>query len=157
SSAITNQKPKVLVSENNFEVINTGLFNATVLKLLINSDIVQFEYPYFFFLMMFLKLIGKKYVYDAHDVEFFLSKNMQKITALGKQKKSPFAFLNKFLQQTPMVVLLIEGISVKFSSTVFACSKTDAAEILRIYRVPQRRVVVIPNCGRASLYQRVKV
>lgn len=156
AAGFQNKKPQVLLEDENFKVITTGLFRSVVFKHLIYSDIVQFEFPYFFFLMLFLKLIGKKYVLDAHDVEYYLSMNTQQITNFGKHKASNYSFLNKLFQHTPIIVLLIEGISVKLSSIVFTCSQLDADNLSRLYRIPRNRVTVIPNCGRALIYQNVK-
>ena len=155
SSGFQNKKPIVLLREDNLKVITTGLFRRIVLKHLIYSDIVQFEFPYFFFLMVLLKLLGKKYVLDAHDVEYYLSKNNQQVTAFDKQKTSHYSFLNKLFQRTPIIVLLIEGISVKLSSMVFACSQVDAISLSKLYRTSKKKIAVIPNCGRPLIYQGV--
>jgi polysaccharide biosynthesis protein PslH len=155
-SGFQNKKPQLLLSENNLEVITTGLFRRIVLKHLIQSDIVQFEFPYLFFLMIFMKILGKKYLLDAHDVEFHLSKNTQQISPIVRKKRSPYIFLNKLFQQTPLIVLFIEGISVKFSSMVFTCSQKDAVDIAQLYKISKNKIKVIPNSGRALYYQRVK-
>jgi glycosyltransferase involved in cell wall biosynthesis len=156
ASGLQNRKPRVLASENNFEVITTGLFHRIVMKHLIYSDIVQFEFPYFFFMMIFLRMIGKNYVLDEHDVEFYLSRNIQQITGTGRKKKAPHLFLNKLFQQTPLVVLLLEGVTIRLSSMVFTCSQVDATKLSQLYRTPQKRIVVIPNGVRALSYQKVK-
>ncbi len=154
SSFFSNKQPQKLVIEKNFEVVATGLMRKTVLQILSQSDIVQFEFPYFFFLIPLMRILGKKCVLDAHDVEFYLSKNTNKMVAMEKQEKSS-AFLNKILQHTPLVVYFVEWISVKFSTMVFACSSKDAFHIATLYKISKSKVAVVPNCGRAASYQKV--
>jgi glycosyltransferase involved in cell wall biosynthesis len=155
-SGLQNKEPRVSVSERNFEVITTGLFRRIVLKHLIYSDIVQFEFPFLFFIMIFLRMLGKNYVLDEHDVEFYLSRSIQQIAAIGRQKKSPYVFLNKLFQQTPLIILLLERVSVRLSSMVFTCSQMDATKLSQLYRTPKRKIAVVPNCARVLCYQGVK-
>jgi glycosyltransferase involved in cell wall biosynthesis len=155
NSFFRNMKPKEILKEQNIEIIKSGFFRNSVFRRILHSDIIQFEFPFLFFIMILLKLLGKNYILDEHDVEFSLSQSMKQQT-VSQTNKSTFHFLNVLLQQTPVFTLLVESISLKFSSKVFACSSQDAVMLSKIFKVSEEKIVVVPNCARASLFKDIK-
>ncbi len=108
------------------------LFSYLVPKA-IKSDVIQVEFVNTCFILPFLRLMGKHIVLDEHGVEIELSADINK--ALGRKLKLHTYFLTFFL----------EFLGTKFSSIIFVCSKLDGAKLRRIYKISERKIVVVPN------------
>lgn len=154
NSFFKNSRPKFIWSENNFQIVNSGFFRTTVLKYLLSSKVIQFEFPFLFFIMIILKLIGRPYILDEHDVEFSISLILNKKVFKNKDGNN-FSLLNLILQQTPYVTLIIEKISLSLATLIFACSELDSKLLSKLYKIKKNKIVVIPNSVQAHLYKNV--
>jgi glycosyltransferase involved in cell wall biosynthesis len=108
------------------------LFSYLVPKA-IKADVIQVEFVSTCFILPFLRAMGKHTVLDEHGVEIEFSEDNSK--ALGRKLK-----LHTYLR-----TFFLEFLGTKFSSVIFVCSKLDGAKLRRIYKISERKIVVIPN------------
>lgn len=109
------------------------LFSYLVPKAL-KADVIQVEFvSNTCFILPFLRVMGKHIVLDEHGVEIEFSVDNNK--ALGRKLK-----LRTYLR-----TFFLEFLGTKFSSVIFVCSKLDGAKLRRIYKISERKIVVVPN------------
>jgi hypothetical protein len=87
-SLMLNEKPAVRYKCGHLVVMTTGLLRGAPFRELIRADIVQFEHPFLFFLMILLKLLRKKLVWDEDGVEFLLSQDIEQALTLEEPDAS---------------------------------------------------------------------
>lgn len=120
----------------NFTLIKTSLMKLLFLYLVpltIKSNVVQVEFVDICFILPFLRATGKCIVLDEHGVEIEFSAD--KNNALGKKLK-----LHNYL-----LTFFLEFLGTKFSSIILVCSQIDGAKLRRIYRISERKIVLVPN------------
>jgi len=103
-----------------------------------NVDVVQIEQPYTAIpAFMIMKLLRKKplIVLDSHNVDFMAAKSK-----LGKSLFASFATLI-----TLPYIFLCEKFAVSKAHLILCVSEEDCISFLRFYKVPLRKIVVIPN------------
>lgn len=129
---ITASLPEVIFSLNSF------------FKALINASVIQFEFPTFSPLIPILRLLGKPVILDEHGVEIeFL-------------RESHDALEEKVSFKEQFQMFLLELLGVRMASYVFVCSKVDLKRVQSIYKVPESKIVVIPNGVNEEFFEDVK-
>jgi glycosyltransferase involved in cell wall biosynthesis len=107
-------------------------FLRTLRESVKQSDVVVFCHPWCYTLAK--PLLGGKYVvYDAHNFEWGLRRDLLSATAVGRM-------LVRY-------VFRVESQLVRASTQVWACSPEDADKISVAYDVPREKVHVVPNCA----------
>ena len=96
------------------------------------ADIVVFCHPWCYPLAKSL-LRGKYVIYDAHNFEWGLRRELLSATAVGR-------ILARYVRR-------VEGEAARRSTEVWACSAEDAEQISVVYDVPREHVRVVPNCA----------
>jgi glycosyltransferase involved in cell wall biosynthesis len=91
------------------------------------------EFPTFAPFMLFLRLLGKPIVLDEHGVEAYFIKELS--DALEKPV-SRLQYIKTFF---------FEWLAVKLSTVIVTCSVQDAKKLQIKYKVPRKKLVVIPN------------
>ncbi|MEM3555939.1 MAG: glycosyltransferase family 4 protein [Candidatus Micrarchaeia archaeon] len=94
------------------------------------ASILVFSHPYLFNLSK-LADEDKIKIYDSHNVEYLLKKNFL------KNSKSGTALVKK--------VFDIEQKTCLKSDLIFSVSKEDKEQFIKLYGVPQEKIIVIPN------------
>jgi glycosyltransferase involved in cell wall biosynthesis len=93
------------------------------------SDFLISSHPYLFSLLLDYK--DKPIIYESHNVEYNLKKEILDKTHVGK----------KLLKR----VHIIEEQAIKFSRLIFVTSFDEAKELNKLYGVSQDKMVTIPN------------
>ena len=93
------------------------------------SDILIAEFPYQFSLIS--KYKNKLLIYDAHNTEGLLQKDILPDNLIGRILKER--------------VNHIEQEACKRSDIIFTCSENDKKNICSLYRVPDKKIFVVPN------------
>jgi glycosyltransferase involved in cell wall biosynthesis len=125
----TKNKAKIIV----VPFVQLLLLPLTMLRYCIQADVIQMEFPTFSPFMLFLRLLGKPIVLDEHGVEAYFIKELS--DALEKPV-SRLQYIRTFF---------LEWLAVKLSTVIFTCSMQDAKELQIKYKVPRKKLVVIPN------------
>jgi len=107
----------------------TPLFEKVVNGYVNEVDIVIVSHPYLFPLIEAYK--HKPLIYESHNVEFSLKKDLFSKTRLGR----------KLLKS----VFRVERAALKTSKMVFVTSFEEAVELDKIYRTGQGKMATIPN------------
>jgi len=116
---------------------------TVIVRHLISADIVQLEFPTFSPLIPVLKKLGKPIVLDEHGVEVEF---MNEVCEALERRVKKFEYVK---------TRLLESLGVKTSSTVFVCSDIDGEKIQREYKIPDSKVVTIPNGVDENFLERV--
>ena len=108
----------------------TPLYGEELKKSVGTSDIVVISHPYLY--EAFKKCgINKKFIYEAHNVESAMKKNMLPDTAVAR----------KLVQQ----VFDTEKECCEKSEFIMTCSFEDQITINKIYGIPLEKMIVVPN------------
>jgi glycosyltransferase involved in cell wall biosynthesis len=147
-------EPTVVHINNHLKVVFTHFLDKLVIREILLADVIQFENSDYSPVMIPLRLLGKRFVLDEHDVEIEHRKELKRIQPLlGKKRSfSPFQFVKS---STP-IVLALNKLAVKFSSMVLTCSNRDAIQIQRLYGLNKDKLRVVPNCADPEYFDRVK-
>ena len=101
--------------------------------------IVEIELPYMILIALFLRLFGKKLVYDAHGVEYEWHRVMYK-------KKNIVLFLIK----------LIETLALRLSNKVICCSKNDRNTFINEFKIKKEKIDVVPSLIDVDNFKKIK-
>jgi glycosyltransferase involved in cell wall biosynthesis len=107
-------------------------FLRTLRESVKQADVVVFCHPWCYPLAK--SLLGGKYIiYDAHNFEWGLRRELLSATGVGR-------ILARHVR-------CVEGELARRSTEVWACSAEDADQISVVYNVPRKHVRVVPNCA----------
>lgn len=103
------------------------------------TDIIQFEFPYFWIYGLFGRLLGKKIIYDSHGLETELQKDIY-------GRKGLVLSLIKFM----------EFMAVKVANKIISCSEEDSKKLVDKYNLNKKKVITIETGMRISEFSKVE-
>lgn len=109
------------------------------IKNLKETDVIQFEFPYFWVYGVFGRLFGKKVIYDSHGLETELQKEIYGRKGL-----------------TLSLISFMEYMAVKVSDKIISCSEEDSKKLIDKYRLKKDKVITIETGMRINEFSDVK-
>ena len=137
NSPLTKHLPRSVAVDTYLSSTNFALCHALIkLMIKIKIDILQLEGPWSILAAELANFTTSKVptVYDSHNVES---------ASVRFSSSAPWMW--------PFVNLL-EKRTVNYSDRIFCVSELDKAKICNLYRLPDRKVTVVPNGVRNSEY-----
>lgn len=113
------------------EAEKTGQYCKKLNKSIQDCDIVIVSHPYLYYVAKkYMK--GKKFVYEAHNVEYLM-------------KKAVLPSNHKYAEKLISLVHEIEKECCEKSEFIMTCSEEDKLKLSELYGVPIEKMIVVPN------------
>jgi glycosyltransferase involved in cell wall biosynthesis len=153
--SIFTRNPPIIRKLDGLTYLECPLWHRLVLRHLLDSDVIQFEYPFFPYLMLLMRIFKKVIILDQHGVEYHFWKSIAPIDSLKEYdkddniiKKICLAFMHH-----PWIVYVLEMLSIIFATYVFIVSKNDLKDLVKLYRINLQKVRILPNCVNTRFFE----
>jgi glycosyltransferase involved in cell wall biosynthesis len=122
------------------------------LRQMMDSSIVQFEFPFLPHLMLLMKALGKRVMLDEHGVEYLFSRHMRAIALPRQEQPSVLKKMSLRLFRIPRAVWLMELFSAHIASHVVVVSGDDRRMMRSLYGISERKIRIVPNCVDMNVF-----